>query len=50
MLEISFIKTHMVGREKGRKSFSETKPKVLKDDTVLVLGKMGGKNARKLIV
>lgn len=38
-LEISFIETHIIGRETGKKTSTETKPKRLKDDTVMLLGK-----------
>ena len=40
----------MVGREKGRKTCTETKPKRLKDDTVLMLERaVVGKNAKRCI-
>jgi len=49
VVEISFIKTYMVGRDKGRKPCTETKPKGLKENTILVLEKtVGAKDARDI--
>lgn len=47
-LEISFIETHIIGMETGKNIFTETKPKKLKDDTIVLEKKCERKEFQEL--